>query len=106
MYLRPQMLIRGLGWPAAETQRPGPPGQGDPLDAGGVLAGPGLRSAEEELKAQLLALQVVSDAVSWASVLKGQYRKQGVQRGMPELVLRCGLRARCAELICCHTICV
>ena len=57
-----QMLIRGLGWPAAETQRPGPPGQGDPPDAGGVMAGPGLRSAEEELKAQLLALQVVSQA--------------------------------------------
>lgn len=56
------MLIRGLGWPAAETQRPGPPGQGEPPNAAGVLAGPGLRSAEEELKAQLLALQVVSHA--------------------------------------------
>ena len=56
------MLIRGLGWPAAETQRPGPPGQCDSPDAAGVLAGPGLRSAEEELKAQLLALQVVSHA--------------------------------------------
>ena len=56
------MLIRGLGWPAAETQRPGPLGQCDPPDASGVLAGPGLCSAEEELKAQLLALQVVSRA--------------------------------------------
>ena len=55
-----QMLIHGLGWPAAETQRPGPPGQGDPPDTAGVLAGPGLRTAEDELKAQLLALQVVS----------------------------------------------
>lgn len=57
-----QMLIRGLGWPSAETQRPGPPGQGDPPDADGVLAGPGLRSAEEELKGQLLTLQVVSQS--------------------------------------------
>lgn len=60
------MLIRGLGWPAAETQRPGDPGKGKPPAAGGVLAGPGLRSAEEELKAQLLALQVVSQALCWA----------------------------------------
>lgn len=58
-----QMLIHGLGWPAAETQRPGPPGQGDPPHTAGVLAGPGLRTAEDELKAQLLALQVVSRTV-------------------------------------------
>ena len=62
-----QMLIRGLGWPSAETQRPGPPGQADPPDAAGVLAGPGLRSAEEELKGQLLALQVVSQGWGFIS---------------------------------------
>lgn len=55
-----QMLIRGLGWPAAEVQRPGPQGQADPPNAGGVLAGPGLHSAEYELSIQLLTLQVVS----------------------------------------------
>lgn len=89
MYLRPQMLTRGLGWPTAETQRPEPPGKGEAPGAGGVLAGPGLRSAEEELKAQLLALQVVSDAASGATMLKGQCRKQHVQRDMPNLVLLC-----------------
>ncbi|KAL3142038.1 hypothetical protein ABBQ32_004670 [Trebouxia sp. C0010 RCD-2024] len=61
------MLTRGLGWPTAETQRPEPPGKGEAPGAGGVLAGPGLRSAEEELKAQLLALQVIGAAVKFNS---------------------------------------
>ena len=55
-----QMLTQGLGWPPAEAQRPGHQGVSDPPAVSGALAGPGLRPAEEELRAQLLTLQVVS----------------------------------------------
>ena len=87
------MLIRGLGWPAAEVQRPGPQGQTDPPAAGGVLAGPGLRSAEDELSAQLLTLQVVSSVTSLftASVVKSASHQRMLILTMLRQALSCGL---------------
>ena len=54
------MLIKELGWPAAHTPRPSAPGEHPSPVPECVTAGPGLRSAVDELKAQLLTLQVVS----------------------------------------------
>ena len=48
------MLIHGLGWPLMQPQA-----GVDPTEANRGISGPGLRPVEDELKAQLLTLQVV-----------------------------------------------
>ncbi len=57
-----QMLVQGLGWPVAQPQRPATQTEGEAPAADCVMMGPGLRSAEDELKAQALTLQVVCGA--------------------------------------------
>lgn len=54
------MLIESLGWPVAEAQHSVTQAEGEPTPAACVMIGPGLRPAEDELKAQILTLQVVS----------------------------------------------
>lgn len=54
------MLIQGLGWLVAQAQRSVPQTEGEQGAADAVMIGPGLRPAEDELKAQILTLQVVS----------------------------------------------
>ncbi|KAL0021859.1 hypothetical protein WJX77_009077 [Trebouxia sp. C0004] len=53
------MLIQGLGWPMAQAQRSIPQTEGEQSAAGTIMIGPGLRTAEDELKAQILTLQVI-----------------------------------------------
>ena len=55
-----QMLIQGLGWPMAQAQPSISQTEGEQDAADAVMIGPGLRPAEDELKAQILTLQVVS----------------------------------------------
>jgi hypothetical protein len=61
------MLIQGLGWLVAQAQRSVPQTEGEQGAADAVMIGPGLRPAEDELKAQLLTLQVVSIALAMSN---------------------------------------
>jgi hypothetical protein len=60
------MLIQGLGWLVAQAQRSVPQTEGEQGAADAVMIGPGLRPADE-LKAQLLTLQVVSIALAMSN---------------------------------------
>ncbi len=61
------MLIQGLGWPMAQAQHSVSQTQGEEGTADAVMIGPGLRPAEDELKAQILTLQVVSIDVAMSN---------------------------------------
>ena len=55
-----QMLLAGVGWPIAEAHHPAATPGADSPTLGRTMQGSGLQSAQDELKVQVLSLQVVS----------------------------------------------